>query len=73
MEYLKYEISRAHFLKIEKAIEELLKEKKLLLLTPIKNKVGPNISFLHIRLARALLIKQNDSWSKGLTPKNDTK
>jgi len=60
MEYLKYEISRPHFLKIEKAIEELLKENKLLLLTPIKNKVGPNVSFLHIRLARALL---------GYTPK----
>ncbi|OHA79407.1 MAG: hypothetical protein A2747_03175 [Candidatus Yonathbacteria bacterium RIFCSPHIGHO2_01_FULL_44_41] len=62
MEYLKYEISRPHFLKIEKAIEELLKENKLLLLTPIKNKVGPNVSFLHIRLARALL---------GYTPKNE--
>ncbi len=55
MQYLKHEISRPHFLKIEKAIGELLKEKKLLLLTPIKNKVGPNVSFLHIRLARVLL------------------
>ncbi|HBB43860.1 MAG: AAA ATPase [Parcubacteria group bacterium GW2011_GWA1_44_13] len=64
MEYLKYEISRPHFLKIEKAIEELLKENKLLLLTPIKNKVGPNVSFLHIRLARALL---------GHAPKNESK
>lgn len=62
MEYLKYEISRPHFLKIEKAIEELLKEGKVVLLTPVKNKVGPNVSFLHIRLARALL---------GHTPKND--
>lgn len=55
MWHLKQEISLAHFLKIEKAINELLKDKKLLLLTPIKNKVGPNVSFLHIRLARTLL------------------
>lgn len=55
MQYLKQEISPAHFLKIKKAIEELLKDKKLLLLTPIKNKVGPNVSFLSIRLTRALL------------------
>ncbi|MBI5400768.1 MAG: AAA family ATPase [Candidatus Yonathbacteria bacterium] len=55
MRHLKNEISPAHFLKIEKAIDELLKDKKLLLLTPIKNKVGPNVSFLHVRLARALL------------------
>ena len=64
MEYLKYEISRPHFLKIEKAIEELLKEGKVVLLTPVKNKVGPNVSFLHIRLARALL---------GHTPKSEQK
>ncbi|MEK7569173.1 MAG: AAA family ATPase [Patescibacteria group bacterium] len=57
MQYLKHEIPRAHFLKIEKAITELSKEGKVLLLTPIKNKVGPNVSFLHIRLARALLGK----------------
>ncbi|MFA5996879.1 MAG: AAA family ATPase [Candidatus Paceibacterota bacterium] len=64
MEYLKFEISRPHFLKIEKAIEELQKEGKVLLLSPIKNIVGPNVSFLHIRLARALL---------GLTPKSEGK
>lgn len=64
MEYLKYEISRPHFLKIEKAIDELLKDGKVVLLTPVKNKVGPNVSFLHIRLTRALL---------GHTPKNDEK
>ncbi|MCK9344885.1 MAG: AAA family ATPase [Candidatus Pacebacteria bacterium] len=64
MEYLKFEISRPHFLKIEKAIEELQKEGKVLLLSPIKNKVGPNVSFLHIRLARALL---------GHTPKGEGK
>lgn len=62
MQYLRNEISYAHFLKIEKAIDELLKEGKVLLLTPIKNKVGPNVSFLHIRLARALL---------GHTPKKE--
>lgn len=55
MDYLKYEISRPHMLKIEKAIEELTKEGRVVLLTPIKNKVGPNVSFIHIRLARALL------------------
>ncbi|OIO30521.1 hypothetical protein AUJ77_03020 [Candidatus Nomurabacteria bacterium CG1_02_43_90] len=55
LQYLKQEISPAHFLKIEKAIEELLNEKKLLLLTPLKSRVGPNVSFLSIRLARALL------------------
>ena len=64
MRHLKNEISQAHFLKIEKAIEELLKEGKVVLLTPIKNKVGPNVSFLHIRLARALL---------GHTPKGEGK
>lgn len=64
MDYLRYEISRPHFSKIEKAIEELQKEGKVLLLSPIKNKVGPNVSFLHIRLARALL---------GHTPKGDSK
>jgi ATP-dependent DNA helicase PIF1 len=64
MQYLKYEISRPHFLKIEQAIAELLKEGKVVLLTPIKNKVGPNVSFLHIRLARALL---------GHTPKEPPK
>ncbi|MDO8603951.1 MAG: AAA family ATPase [bacterium] len=64
MRHLKYEISPAHFLKIEKAIEKLLEDKKVILLTPVKNIVGPNVSFLHIRLARALL---------GHTPKNEGK
>ena len=53
--YLKYEISPAHFKKIEKAIEELSGETDQILLTPVKNKVGANVSFLHIRLARAIL------------------
>lgn len=64
MRHLRNEISHAHFLKIEKAITELLKDGKIALLTPIKNKVGPNVSFLHIRLARALL---------GYAPKNEEK
>lgn len=64
MRHLRNEISHAHFLKIEKAIAELLKDGKIALLTPIKNKVGPNVSFLHIRLARALL---------GYAPKNEEK
>lgn len=64
LEYLRYEISRAHFLKIEEAIKELLKDGKVVLLTPVKNIVGPNVSFLDIRLARALL---------GHTPRNDIK
>ncbi|MFZ2831767.1 MAG: AAA family ATPase [Minisyncoccia bacterium] len=64
MEYLKHEISRAHLLKIEKAMEELVAEGRVVLLTPVKNKVGPNVSFLHIRLARALL---------GHTPKDEPK
>lgn len=53
--YLKYEISAAHFKKIEKAIEELTGDADDVMLSPIKNKVGANVSFLHIRLARAIL------------------
>ncbi len=54
--YLKYEISSAHWKKIEKAIEELAATGASgMLLSPIKNKVGANVSFLHIRLARAIM------------------
>lgn len=56
--HLKYEISPQYLGKIEKALEEVsLKQKdgKPPLLSPVKNKVGPNISFKDIRLARALL------------------
>jgi len=56
--YLKYEISPQHFPKIEKALEEVaLKQgdEKPPLLSPVKNKVGLNISFKDIRLARVLL------------------
>lgn len=55
IKYLKHEISPAHWKKIEKAIEELSEDSDELMLTPIKNKVGANVSFLHIRLARAIL------------------
>lgn len=55
MRYLKHEMPSAHFVKIEKAIKEILKTEKIVRLTPVKNIVGPNVSFLNIRLARALL------------------
>jgi ATP-dependent exoDNAse (exonuclease V) alpha subunit len=53
--YLKYEISSAHWKKIEKAIAELTETADEVLLSPVKSKVGANVSFLHIRLARAIL------------------
>lgn len=53
--YLKFEISPAHWKKIDKAIKELSEDSDELLLSPIKSKVGANVSFLHIRLARAIL------------------
>ncbi len=56
--YLKYEISPTHWKKIEKAVVEFLAEQgeeAEVLLSPIKNKVGANVSFLHIRLARAIM------------------
>ncbi len=55
MRYLKHEMPSSHFAKIEKAIKEILKKESEVRLTPIKNIVGPNVSFLNIRLARALL------------------
>lgn len=58
IEYLKYEISSQHFSKIEKALEEVVlkqKDDKPPLLSSVKNKVGSNISFKDIRLARVLL------------------
>lgn len=54
----KYEISPQHFPKIEKALEEVdlaQNDGKPPLLSPVKNIVGPNISFKDIRLARVLL------------------
>jgi hypothetical protein len=68
--YLKQEISPQYFGKIEKALEEVydsqmeriskggdteLANYKLPLLSPVKTKLGPNISFKDIRLARVLL------------------
>jgi len=56
--YLRYEVSPQHWKKIEQALEEVcLKQKddKPPLLSPVKNLVGPNISFKDIRLVRLLL------------------
>jgi ATP-dependent DNA helicase PIF1 len=53
--YLKKEISNTHFIKLKKAIEEVAEENDEVRLTPVKNKVGANISYKHIRLARLLL------------------
>ncbi len=69
--YLKREISKPHFKKIEEAISALTSgasddifenssqndeiSEKGIALAPIKHKVGANISYLHIRLARAVL------------------
>ena len=60
--YLKYEIKHPHWKKIEKAIEEIEEasegvdlHEKGILLSAIKQKTGANVSFLHIRLARAIL------------------
>ncbi len=69
--YLKKEVSPIHFMKIEKALEEVSiadeerragvvwpvedKEYKPPLLSPVKSKVGANISFRDIQLVRVLL------------------
>ncbi len=53
--YLKKEISHAHWKKIEKAMNEIVEKEETVHLSSVKNKVGPNVSYLHIRLARALL------------------
>ncbi len=53
--YLKTEVSPSHWKKIEKAIGELTRTADEVLLSPVKSKVGANVSFLHIRLARAIL------------------
>ncbi len=53
--YLKKEISPSHFRQIEKACEEVLAESHEIKLSPVKAKVGANVSYLEIRLARALL------------------
>lgn len=53
--YLRYGMPQAHWKKIEKAIQELSGESDELLLSPIKSKVGANVSYTNIRLARAIL------------------
>lgn len=56
--YLKKEISPIHFLKIEKALEEIAEKQKKdepPLLTPVKRIVGSNVSFRDIQLVRVLL------------------
>lgn len=58
--YLKHDISHTHWIKINKVFDELLEEGGKILLGPAKQKLGANISYLHIRLARAI---------KGLVPK----
>lgn len=69
--YLRKEISPTHWKKIIKAFDEVIEEQEDkadnnsenfagIYLSPVKQKVGPQISFLHIRLARVI---------KGLVPK----
>jgi hypothetical protein len=59
IQYLKKDISYAHFKKIEKALEEVAEEAgdstKSPLLSPVKAKVGANVSFKEIRLTRLIL------------------
>jgi DNA-binding Lrp family transcriptional regulator len=56
--YFKNEIPRPHFEKIEQALEKVAaaqEDERQPLLSPVKNLVGTQISFLEIRLARVLL------------------
>jgi ATP-dependent exoDNAse (exonuclease V) alpha subunit len=66
--YLKKEISQAHWKKLNQAFEEELAKMESagqvsadgvplapMLLSPLKSRVGANVSFLHIRLTRAIL------------------
>ena len=59
LKYLHKEISRTHWVKINKVFDELLEEGDSILLSQAKQKLGPNISYLKIRLARVI---------KGLVP-----
>ncbi len=54
IQYLRKEISRTHWMKINKAFDEILEESDIILLSAAKQKLGPNISYFKIRLARAL-------------------
>ena len=53
--YLKREISPAHFQKIAKAFQGVFEKTNEAKLSPVKEIVGPNISYKEIRLARLLL------------------
>ena len=58
--HLKYEVSQRHWGALEKALTELAEARKPgdtrpPLLSPVKNKVGPNVTFNDIRLARVIL------------------
>ncbi len=55
LKYLKGEIPSTHFSKIEKALKEVFERTGTTLLSPVKEKLGANISYQEIRLARALL------------------
>ncbi len=54
IKYLKSTISHTHFLKIEKALQEIYDETGKILLFPVKDKLGPNYSYAEIKLVRAL-------------------
>lgn len=54
IDYLKKEISQAHWVKINKVFDELLKKDDAILLSQAKQKLGANISYLKIRLARVI-------------------
>ena len=63
--YLRNEISPLHFKKIEKVLEEVYNkgaEGETPLLSPVKSKLGSNVSWKEIKLARLLLgyIRKND-------------
>lgn len=56
--YFRYDISPQHWQKIEEALEKVSLnsgDDKPPLLSPVKNLLGPNVSFKEIRLARVLL------------------
>jgi hypothetical protein len=58
IQYLRKEISASHFAKLEKALEQVsekMSDDELPPLSPVKSKVGANISWKEIRLARVLL------------------
>ena len=60
--YLRKDISKTHWIKITKAFEEMQADENCegIFLAPAKKKLGANISYVEIRLVRAL---------KGLVPK----